>query len=111
MPGEYFFYWLDGQLQRLDLDKVYFFEANNNYVKIWGEDTKLEIRASLKGIMNQLPPGKFAQVERSFVISLAFLETVGKGFVSFRDIPDFKLPLARRYEKSLKEKIRILNGK
>lgn len=88
---------------KVDTAKIRYIEGLDDYVKIFIENHKtLVVRATMKGMLDRLPPTKFIRVHRSFIIPIDRV-------ISFRGrtitLTDIEVPLSLSYEKEFKEKL------
>lgn len=60
-----------------------------NYVRFVARDYIHTVRATLDGVLSQLPEGMFARTHKSFAVSLLHLREVEKDEVKV-SVPDFK---------------------
>jgi len=96
----------------MDPAQIYYFYANNEEVFARLESEELIIKSTLKELLEKLDGDHFAQTHKAYIVNLDKLEKVAPMFngnfeislkSSAEDFP--KIPLSRRYAKSLKEKI------
>ncbi|HLZ85995.1 MAG TPA: LytTR family DNA-binding domain-containing protein, partial [Puia sp.] len=60
---------VDGAYERVAVADILYVEAANNYIRVHTAHRKLMIYLSLKGMEEQLPPGNFIQVHKSFLVA------------------------------------------
>ena len=72
----YFFVKCDGQIEKIFYDELLFVEAMLNYVVLFTETRKLIVYLTIKGIIDQLPAGKFLKVHKSYVINLSKIKSI-----------------------------------
>lgn len=66
---KYFFVKSNGKIERVVFDDVIYVEALSNYITIHTTEGKLVTYLTIKGLMEYLPPDKFFQVHKSFIIN------------------------------------------
>ncbi|OOG17974.1 hypothetical protein BWD42_11795 [Sphingobacterium sp. CZ-UAM] len=73
-----FFYGTRGtEKQRLNYDDIIYIEAKNDQTRIWIEDkTYIEVNESFGDMVLCLPKASFAQVHRSFAVSLKHITAI-----------------------------------
>lgn len=66
----------DGRIEKVLLDELIYIEALANYVTLYTKTGKLLAYLTIKGILESLPPGKFLQVHKSYIVNLDFITTI-----------------------------------
>ena len=59
-----------GKIIYIKTEEIAWFEADDNYIKIYSKDTSFLIRKTIKEIKNELDPSKFQQIHRSYIVNL-----------------------------------------
>lgn len=72
----YFFVKCDNRYEKIMFKDVRFIEALQNYVVIHVPDRKLVTYLTLTGIESQLPKEQFIKVHKSFIVSLASIQSI-----------------------------------
>jgi DNA-binding LytR/AlgR family response regulator len=89
-PG-YLFIHTEYQLTKIFLHEVTYIEALRNYIRIHFASGVRPIlsKLSLKAIEEKLPPGKFARVHKSFIVSMDKISSIRNDIIriDIRDIP------------------------
>jgi len=88
---------------RVDYNDIIYLEARGDYVRFILRDQTLMVHGRLKDFIQQLPAKSFAQIHKSFVVSLskvAFIEG------NQLDVGNVKLPVSLSFKESLLEKLR-----
>ena len=109
MPKQHFFYRKDGLLKKINLDEVLFLEAANNYTKFHTPDNYHYVRITLDAALNLLPENKFLRIHRSYAVSVDYIDKMGRESVTFESIPDFELPVSKKYYAEFVEQVVILD--
>jgi DNA-binding LytR/AlgR family response regulator len=73
---EYFFVKSNGKIERVVFDELIYIEALTNYVTLHTTHGKLITYLTIKGIMEKLPPEKFIQVHKSFIVNTDKITTI-----------------------------------
>ncbi len=87
-----FFLKVDGRLRKVDLSDILYVEGMKDYVLVHlaSEKQPLVTHNTMKAMEEQLPPGRFMRVHRSFIVSLNRIDSVtrdGDVMVAGRLIP------------------------
>jgi two-component system, LytTR family, response regulator len=64
------------QLHRVLIEDILFVEKESNYLVFTTTNRRILVRANMNEVFELLPPGKFCQVHKSFVIALTKIDTV-----------------------------------
>lgn len=75
-PEDHLFVKSNGKLERVQLREILFVEAMQNYVVIHRPGGKLMVYLTLSGLERQLPVDRFMRVHKSFLVSLAHVQTI-----------------------------------
>ncbi|NIR48377.1 response regulator transcription factor [candidate division KSB1 bacterium] len=89
------------RIRFLDVDEIYFFEADEKYVSVHTYDETILISKSLQQLESELPAEDFVRVHRSAIINLNHVAEFVKWFsgtyrVRMRDKKKTKLPVSRK---------------
>jgi DNA-binding LytR/AlgR family response regulator len=110
MSKQHFFFRQDGQLKKINLDKVVFLEAAKNYTWFKTLDGDHLVRISLNTAMELLPADKFLRVHRSFAVSFDHISEVGRESVLFTAFPKLEVPVSRPYYVQFTKQVVILDS-
>lgn len=92
------------RLLTLDLDKILYFEINNEELTVHYTDSTSEtVRIPLREIKEVLPEDQFLQVHRSYIVSLPGIYAV-KNF-EIELLNKRKIPVSKKYYNALQEKL------
>jgi len=87
-------------------NEILYLESDGNYIHVISENKKLLVRQSLDSIMNELDPGQFFKIHRSYVINIQKVIKYSKKEVQLADIT---LPISRNmadnFEKFMHSKL------
>jgi len=74
-PG-YFYVKCDGKIEKVLDDELVYIEAMANYVTLYTLSGKLVVYLTIKGILEKLPPEKFLQVHKSYIVNVSKVKTI-----------------------------------
>lgn len=94
----YFFVKVNGKIEKIFFDDIFFIEAQENYSSIHTRLGKFLVLMSLKNMEASLDNEKFMRVHKSFIVSLDKITGVGTHMVS---IGNKTIPLGRNTKKIL----------
>jgi len=93
------FFVKDGyKLVKIDMDKITYIEADDNYLSIYEGEKRTLTRMTLTEILNKLPAYNFQRVHKSFVISLAKVDRIEGNHLL---INNKKVPVSVNYKDQL----------
>jgi len=88
---------------RIAFDEIIYLEARGDYVRFVLNDQALMVHGRLKDFIIQLPGEDFAQIHKSYVISLSKVVFLEGNRV---DIGDHTLPVSLSFRNALLERLR-----
>jgi len=87
----------DYKLIRIELDDIKYIESQHEYIKIHlSSSTPVMTQLSLKSIEEQLPPGRFMRVHRSFIVNLAKISVIERNRIVFDG--KIYIPVSEQYK-------------
>lgn len=91
----------------LDPREVLYFQVRFSEVFACQESGELIVRSTLKELLENLDPSQFTQAHKAYLVNVAKVEKVAPLFsgnfeITLKDPKHSKIPLSRRYAKSLK---------
>jgi two-component system LytT family response regulator len=92
------------KLTRIELDDIKYIESQHEYIKIHlANSTAVSTQLSLKSIEEQLPPGRFMRIHRSYIVNLAKISIIERNRIVF----DGKtyIPVSDQYKEKFQEYI------
>ncbi len=96
-------YVKDGyQLVKINLNEVYYLEADGNYIRFVMVDKEILARLTIKEFLESSTGEQFLQIHRSYVINSDFIQKIGKSSIF---IQQFEIPIGVSYQKSINEKL------
>jgi DNA-binding LytR/AlgR family response regulator len=72
----YFFVKCDGRIEKILYDDLVYVEAQLNYVTLHTIHGKMMVYHTMKGILEQLPPGLFFKVHKSVIVNLSKIRSI-----------------------------------
>lgn len=91
------FFRADYGLVKVTVSDIIFIEGLDNYLKIHLRDMPpIVLRLTLKAMLDELPPGKFIRVHRSFIVALDKIQSIRSKMIL---IGDEEIPIGSSYEK------------
>lgn len=82
---------------KIDIEDIYYLEADSNYTYIYTSENKYAIRHSLQNVMDKLMLNNFVRTHRSYAININHLTTFNDSFIS---IGKYEIPLGRNYKET-----------
>lgn len=101
-PDDNLFVKSNGKLERVRLGEILFVEAMQNYVIIHRASGKLIVYLTMSGLERQLPSDRFMRVHKSFLVSLANVNTI-EGHTLF--IGPHRIPVSRTLREEVTRRI------
>jgi len=98
----YFFVKSNGRIERVDHDDLLYVEAMSNYVTLYTKTAKLVVYLTIKGILEQLPSGKFVQVHKSAIVNLDKINAIEGNMLR---IGDAKITIGQNFHDEAMKKI------
>lgn len=95
----------NGILKKIQIDEVLYAEAMGDYIKIYTPAKAYIVHITLKGFEENVPPGKFMRVHRSYIVALNKIESIENGVLNILNTP---IPIAESYRSQLIRKIKLL---
>lgn len=99
---DFFFVKSNGKYERVIFDDILFAESMQNYVIIHLPGQKLIVYMTLAGLAEQLPANKFLKVHKSYLVSLAHINSVENNDILIRQT---RIPISRSLRDEVMKKI------
>lgn len=99
-PPETIFVKTSQKYEKIDFEDILFVEALDNYISIQTTGKKFITHATLSSFIKRLPPHKFAQIHKSFVVNVHKVTSLEGNLLG---IDAFKLPISKSYRTAIKE--------
>jgi len=100
--NDFIFVRLDRKMIRIDLSEISYIESLSDYLKIHTNNSSIVIRESISNIEKELPDSKFIRTHRSFIISLAALDSYTNEYL---EVNGKAIPISRSYKSSVLKKL------
>lgn len=100
--NDFMFVRSDRKMIRINFAEISYIESLSDYLKIHTGNHSIVIRESIGNIEKQLPVANFIRVHRSFIISLAHLNSYTNEHV---EVENKAIPISRSYKSSVLEKL------
>ena len=94
-PGNSFiFLKADKKIYKVDLESIEYIEAIGDYMKVMTDSGQLIVNETMKKMQEELPPGLFIRVHKSFIISRNKIKFIEGNFVQ---VADKSIPIGATY--------------
>lgn len=93
------------KFSKVNLNDIYYLEAENNHTHIITKDKKFIVRHPLNVVMDKFDRQYFLQVHRSYAINMGHLDTFNNHSVF---IKDHEIPLGRNYKEAFLQRFNFL---
>jgi DNA-binding LytR/AlgR family response regulator len=97
---DFIFVRTDYKTQKLRIMDITHIEGSGNYVTIYTGKTKYLVLQNMKTFEEQLMPYQFIRIHKSYIISLAHLDTIEKSSVK---IGQTEIPLSESYKEAFQQ--------
>jgi two-component system, LytTR family, response regulator len=97
---DFIFVRTDYKTQKLRIMDITHIEGSGNYVTIYAGKTKYLVLQNMKTFEEQLLPYQFIRIHKSYIISLAHVDTIEKSSVK---IGQEEIPLSESYKESFQQ--------
>jgi DNA-binding LytR/AlgR family response regulator len=97
----------DYRMYKIEFARIRYIEASKNYCKIHTTDKVHLILTTLNIVMATLPANEFCRIHRSFIVSIAYLESFDKQAAY---LSDCNLPIGATYLGLLEQHVTILGN-
>jgi len=89
-----------GKLLKIELDDILYIEGMGNYVSIVCREQKILSLINLKDLEENLPAGKFVRVHKSFIVSIAHIDSVNGNFILLKHDSKINISIGEAYKAS-----------
>jgi DNA-binding LytR/AlgR family response regulator len=85
---KHLFVYADYTLLKIDYDEIIYIEGLKDYVKLYrnGYPRPVLTRISIKALMEQLPADQFFRTHKSYIINLAYVQSIRNGRIKLESI-------------------------
>jgi two-component system, LytTR family, response regulator len=98
----YFFIKSNQKLEKILVDDILYVEALSNYIILYTKSKKHIVYMSFKGIESQLPAHLFLKIHKSFIVSIAAIQTIDNNEII---LADHILPISKSYRSAVMERV------
>ncbi|MFD2562291.1 LytR/AlgR family response regulator transcription factor [Aquimarina rubra] len=102
----YLFVKQDKEIKKIELNKILFVEAQQNYVKIITTEETILTHKTLKSMQSSLSEEDFIKTHKSFLVALHKIDKISGNEIF---IKDYRLPLSTRLKKQVITRIKSNN--
>jgi DNA-binding LytR/AlgR family response regulator len=95
---DFFFIKCDNGYEKIFYQEILFVEANLNYSCIHTSGGKFMTLTPIRALVEQLPPGKFLRVHKSYIVSVGKIQSFSGHEIS---VDRHKIPISRNYREEL----------
>ena len=100
--ADYIFVKADNRLEKIHFSDILFVEALENYISIQTSSARFITHLTLTSIKDTLPPGRFIQPHKSFLVSIDSINSIEGNMMH---IGAFKIPISKYQKDEVMEKI------
>jgi len=100
--AEFIFVKMDRQMVRISFEDILYVESLSDYLKIYSTDKIYTVREKISAIEEKLPSEKFIRTHRSFIISVAKIESYTHEQII---VIGNSIPISRSYKDTVLEKL------
>lgn len=100
---------IDGVMKKVDPDEIMLLETAKNYVKFFSLNGSLMVRTTLEDALLKLPADQFAQVHRSYVVSVNDINEISPDFLTITGT-DWTVPVSRQYYRKFMKRFTIIGS-
>jgi DNA-binding LytR/AlgR family response regulator len=103
LPGtDYIFVKADNRLEKINFSEILFVEALENYISIQTSSAKYITHLTLSSMKETLPPGRFIQPHKSFLVSIDGIHSIEGNLLH---VGSFKIPISKYQKDGVMERI------
>jgi DNA-binding LytR/AlgR family response regulator len=99
---DYIFVKSENKLEKIHFEDILFVEALENYVSIYTQEKKTIAHLTLKMVQEKLPPGRFIQPHKSYLVSI---EKIGSIEGNILHLQQYQVPISKYQKEEVMEKI------
>ncbi len=85
---------------RIALNEVRYLEKDGHYISFYLRDNKVVARLSMKDVFEVISKSKFIQIHKSYIVSIAFVETIERHQIK---IGGSYIPIGKTHRKAVHE--------
>jgi len=96
-----------GRLVKVRLSDIQYVESGDKYCTLVTANGRYLSRQPLRELALELPPNQFVQIQRGYVVNVAFIESFDEGQTAVT-VAGQSLPLSRSYRDALLNRLRLV---
>jgi len=100
--AQYFYVKCNGRIEKVVYDDLIYIEATANYITLYTANNKLMVYLTVKGILEKLPPEKFVQVHKSYIVNIDRINTIEGNMLH---LGDTKITVGQNFQSEVMDKI------
>lgn len=101
--SDYFFVRSDRKMIKVNFDDINYIESFSDYLKIHLPDHTLVTRETISSIEAKLPKNDFMRIHRSYIVSMAGINSFTNEFVELNGI---EIPISRSYKNDVLRRLK-----
>lgn len=107
--AKYFMFRTEGKELRLPLNEIRYFEADGNYLKVFGTSEEYRVRSTVTAVENSFGDCGFIRIHKGFLVNQSVVRAIGSDEVQLSG--GEVLPLGKTYaEEAKKQFMRYMRG-
>lgn len=91
---------------KVPFEDILYIEQDRNYVEIHTMHRVHPVRSALKDFIKNLPPKKFLQVHRSFIVNISCITAINSDIIR---VKEKEIPISKAHREELLSKVRLLS--
>lgn len=99
---DHLFVKADSKLEKIRFDEILFIEALENYIGIYTSNKKLITHSTLKALADKLPPQKFIQPHKSFIVAIDKINSIEGNILH---VQQYQVPISKYQKEEVLERI------
>ncbi|SKA33460.1 DNA-binding response regulator, LytR/AlgR family [Chitinophaga eiseniae] len=99
---DFFFIRCNNSYEKINYDDILYIEGTQNYVTINTRQGKFMTLATMKSVEEQLPPGRFLRIQKSFIVAVNKIQSLSGNEIT---IGAHKIPVSKVYKEELMQLI------
>ena len=100
--AQYFYVKCNGRIEKVVYDELIYIEATANYITLYTANNKLMVYLTIKGMLEKLPPEKFVQVHKSYIVNIDRVNTIEGNMLH---LGDTKITVGQNFQSEVMGKI------
>jgi DNA-binding LytR/AlgR family response regulator len=101
--ADHFFVKTDHRLEKIFFNDLLFAEAMENYVALYTPGKKMITHCTLKALQSSLPPGRFIQPHKSYLVNMAHIISIEGNILHLEG--KYQVPMSKYLKDEVLEKI------